>query len=93
MSFVLIIESLCSFEAYGVDPNPATSNASKSETKVITIESVPISEYWFRKIFIGHSQMLPQEFTKSTILARFESACACVSDPHVRWRGSARRDE
>jgi hypothetical protein len=90
---VLIIASSCSFQAYGGDPHTATSNASMSETKVITIESVPISEYWFRKIFIGQSQMLPQEFTKSTIFARFESACSCVSDLHVQWQGSAKRDD
>ena len=138
---MLMIGSSCRFLAYSVDSkSPATSNTSESETKVITMDSIPISEYWFRKIFLGHEQMRcyddpvwtdshgegcisyvsksychdggygpkwnfnwgtfaefavdgvdasqaccacgrsPQEFNKSTILARFESACACASD-------------
>lgn len=40
---------LCSFKAYGVDPKSPGMDSSK----VITIESVPISEYWFRRIFMG----------------------------------------
>ena len=47
-SFVLMIQSLCSFKAYGVDPK-----SPGMDPKVITIESVPISEYWFRRIFMG----------------------------------------
>ena len=44
-----MIQSLCSFKAYGVDPK----SPGMGPSKVITIESVPISEYWFRRIFMG----------------------------------------
>jgi len=43
---------LCSFETYGVDPKYSTVESDASPpAKVITIESVPISEYWFKRIF------------------------------------------
>ena len=107
-SFVLMIESLCSFEAYGVDSKYPGMNA----TKVITIESVPISEYWFRRIFMGthrreslyrqidpptyygNSKIMPVEFRKNDVMWRLESAYAGVHDLlRVRLRRSVRCDE
>ena len=86
---------VCSFEAYGVASEDPTRPG-----KVITIQSVPISEYWFKMIFLGEQRLFdslyeydhdpipyqskPVEFDKPEVLERWESACARLRDPCVQ---------
>ena len=85
---------VCSFEAYGVASEDPTRPG-----KVITIKSVPISEYWFKMIFLGEQRLFdslyeydhdppyqskPVEFDKQEVLERWESACARLRDPCVQ---------
>ena len=82
------------FATYGVD------STYPGRSKVITIESVPISEYWFKMIFLGEMRLQdslyewgkPMQVDKQEVLDRLRSACACLRDPHVQWPEGASRD-
>ena len=74
------------FATYGVD------STYPGRSKVITIESVPISDYWFKMIFLGEMRLQdslyewgkPMEFDKQEVLDRLGIACACLRDPHAQ---------